>query len=86
MIKQRIAASGSGEVGRLSYADYISREHASLLRLRIREERKGEYRDGRIGPLKKLASELLAYDDQAISRAVASGTLTEVTCDEKAIP
>ena len=36
--------------------------------------------------LKKLASELLAYDDKAIARVVTSRTLIEVTCDEKAIP
>ncbi|MGO9257238.1 MAG: hypothetical protein ACLQU1_13175 [Bryobacteraceae bacterium] len=36
--------------------------------------------------LKKLASELLAYDDKAIARVVASGTSIELTCDEKAIP
>ncbi|MGH9655337.1 MAG: type II toxin-antitoxin system RelE/ParE family toxin [Bryobacteraceae bacterium] len=35
--------------------------------------------------LKKLASELLAYDDKTIARVVASGTLVEVKCDEKAI-
>ena len=36
--------------------------------------------------LKKLASELLAHDDKVIARVVASGTLTEAICDEKAIP
>jgi hypothetical protein len=44
-----------------------------------------------IGPdelvaLKRLATALLAYDDKAIARVIASGTLTEVKCDEKAIP
>jgi hypothetical protein len=34
--------------------------------------------------LKKLASELLAYDDQMIGRAVGSGTL-RVTCHEETI-
>jgi hypothetical protein len=36
--------------------------------------------------LKKLASELLGYDGKTIARAVAARTLTEVMCDEKAIP
>jgi hypothetical protein len=36
--------------------------------------------------LRKLASALLAYDDEAIAGAIASGTLTEVKCDEQAIP
>jgi hypothetical protein len=36
--------------------------------------------------LKKLAAELLAYDDKIIARVVASGVLVEVKCDEKTIP
>jgi hypothetical protein len=36
-----------------------------------------------LAALKKLASELLAYDDKTIARAVASGVLVEVACDEK---
>ena len=36
--------------------------------------------------LKKLADALLAYDDNAIARVIASGTLAEVICDEKTIP
>jgi hypothetical protein len=36
--------------------------------------------------LKKLAAELLAYDDKATARVTASGALVEVTCDEKTIP
>jgi hypothetical protein len=39
-----------------------------------------------LAALKKLSSELLAYDDEAIKRALASGTLVEVKCDEQAIP
>jgi len=32
--------------------------------------------------LRKLAAELLSYDDDAMARVAASGTLTEVICDE----
>jgi hypothetical protein len=39
-----------------------------------------------VAALKKLAAELLAYDDKTIARVVASGVLVEVTCDEKTIP
>lgn len=35
--------------------------------------------------MKKLAAELLAYDEKTIARVVASGVLLEVSCDEKAI-
>lgn len=36
--------------------------------------------------LKKLATELLAYDDRALTRLIATGAFVEVTCDEKTIP
>jgi len=32
--------------------------------------------------LKELASEMLAYDEKEIAKAVASGPLIEVTCNE----
>jgi len=35
--------------------------------------------------LKKLAGELLAYDDHTLARVVASGALLEVKCDEQAV-
>jgi hypothetical protein len=35
--------------------------------------------------LKKLATELLAYDDKTIARVIAVGALVEVACGEKAI-
>lgn len=35
--------------------------------------------------LKKLAAELLAYDDKALARVMAAGALLEVRCDEKTV-
>jgi hypothetical protein len=40
---------------------------------------------GEVVALKRLASELFRYDDKTIVRAVASGALIEVICDEKTI-
>ena len=37
---------------------------------------------GELVALKELASEMLAYDDTAIAKAVTSGPLIEVICDE----
>jgi hypothetical protein len=39
-----------------------------------------------LAALKKLASELLAYDDKALARVVGTGTLTEVICNEQTMP
>ena len=38
-----------------------------------------------LAALKKVAAKVLALDDEAIARVIASGTIVEVTCDEQAI-
>lgn len=43
---------------------------------------KDNIRNDELVALRKLASELLGYDDRAIARVIASGTLMEVICDE----
>jgi hypothetical protein len=35
--------------------------------------------------LKRLAAELLAYDDKTLARVLASGVLVEVKCNEKTV-
>ena len=42
----------------------------------------GNIRNDELVALRRLAAELLAYDDEAMERVVASGTLMEVMCDE----
>ena len=41
---------------------------------------------GELAALKKLAVELLAYDDRTLAQVIAAGVLLEMKCDEKAIP
>src|ERR1035437_3848355 len=85
-IKQRIARPGQGKSG--GFRTLI------VFRLGIRaffvhgfaKNEKDNIGKDELVALKKLASELLAHDDKVIARVVASGTLTEVICDEKAIP
>ena len=86
VIKQRIARPGQGKSG--GFRTLI------VFRLGIRaffvhgfaKNEKDNIGKDELVALKKLASELLAHDDKVIARVVASGTLTEVICDEKAIP
>ena len=35
--------------------------------------------------LKKLAAELLAYDDETLARVLGSGALVEMKCDEETV-
>ena len=86
VIKQRIARPGQGKSGGFR-TPIVFRAGASAFFVHgfAKNEKENIGKDELVA-LKKLASELLAYDDKAIADAVASGTLTEVTCDEKAIP
>jgi len=67
-------------------ADCVSSGYTGDLRSRLRQERKGNIEKDELVSLKKLAAELLAYDEKTIARVAASGVLLEVNCDEKAVP
>ena len=86
MIKQRIARPGRGKSGGFRTLIVFRTGASAFFVHGFAKNEKENIGKDELGALKKLASELLAYDDKAIARAVASGTLTEVICDEKAIP
>ena len=86
VIKQCIARPGQGKSGGFrTLIIFRAGARAFFVHGFAKNEKENIGKDELVA-LKKLASELLAYDDKAIADAVASGTLTEVTCDEKAIP
>src|SRR5260370_32729033 len=86
VIKQRIARPGSGKSGGFrTLLLFRAGVWAFFVHGFAKNERDNIDKDELVG-LKKLAAELLAYDDKSVARAVASGTLVEVICDEKAIP
>jgi hypothetical protein len=39
-------------------------------------------RDDELAAFKLLAAEMMAYDDEALAKAIANGTLTEVMCND----
>ena len=39
-------------------------------------------RNDELAAFKLLAAEMLAYDDEALARAIGNGTLTEVVCND----
>ena len=86
MIKQRIARPGQGKSGGFrTLIVFRAGDRAFFVHGFAKNEADNIGRNELVA-LKKLASELLAYDGKALARVVASGTLTEVTCDEKTIP
>jgi hypothetical protein len=86
VIKQRIARPGQGKSGGFRTLIVFRAGARAFFVHGFAKNEKDNIGKDELVALKKLASELLAYDDKAIARVVASGTLTEVMCDEKAIP
>jgi len=85
VIKQRIARPGQGKSGGFRTLIVFRAGSSAFFVHGFAKKENENIRKDELAALKKLASELLACDDKAIARAVASGTLVEVICDEKAI-
>ena len=82
VIKQRIARPGQGKSGGFrAMILYKVGARAFFVHGFAKNEREN-IRDDELVVLRKLASELLACDDGAITRVIALGTLMEVMCDE----
>ena len=86
VIKQRIARPGQGKSGGFRTLIVFRAGARAILVHGFAKNEKDNIGKDEVVALKRLASELLAYDDKTIARVVASGTLMEVICDEKAIP
>ena len=86
VIKQRIARPGGGKSGGFRTLIVFRASTRAFFVHGFAKNEKDNIGKDELVALKKLASELVAYDDKAIVRVIASGTLTEVICDEKTIP
>ncbi|MGH9620227.1 MAG: type II toxin-antitoxin system RelE/ParE family toxin [Bryobacteraceae bacterium] len=85
VIKQRIARPGKGKSGGFRTLIVFQAKSRAFFVHGFAKNEKQNIEKNELVALKKLASELLAYDDKIIGRAVASGALIEVKCDEEAI-
>ena len=86
VIKQRIARPGQGKSGGFRTLIVFRAGARAFFVHGFAKNEKDNIGQDELVALKKLAAALLAYDDKAIARVVASGTLAEVICDEKAVP
>ena len=85
VIKQRIARPGQGKSGGFrTLIVFRASTRAVFVHGFAKNETDNIERDELVA-LRKLARELLEYDEKAIARAVTSGALVEMTCDEKTI-
>ena len=85
IIKQRIARPGQGKSGGFRILIVFKAGERAFFVHGFAKNEKDNISAEEMVALKKLASELLAYDDKTIARVIASGTLVEVRCDEEAI-
>ncbi|MGB8414488.1 MAG: type II toxin-antitoxin system RelE/ParE family toxin [Candidatus Binatus sp.] len=83
VIKQRVARPGKGKSGGFRTI-ILYRAHALAFFVHgFAKKDQDNIEVDELAALKLLASQMLSYDDQAIAKAVESGTLIEVTRHEK---
>lgn len=82
VVKQRVARQGGGKSGGLrTIILFRVREKAFFVHGFAKNEQ-DNIRDDELAAFKLLAAELMAYDDDALVKALGNGTLTEVMCDD----
>jgi hypothetical protein len=82
VIKQRVARQGQGKSGGFRAIILYKRGIRALFVYGFAKSERANITQDELAALKELASEMLAYDERDIARAVASGPLFEVTCNE----
>jgi hypothetical protein len=85
IIKQRIARPGQGKSGGFRTLIVFRAGTRAIFVHGFAKSEKDNIEKDELVALKKLAGELLAYADKTLARAVASGALLEVKCDEETV-
>jgi hypothetical protein len=86
VIKQRIARAGPGKSGGFRTLIVFRKGAKAFFGHGFAKNEKDNIEKNELVALKKLAAQLLAYDDRTIARVLASEALVELICDEKTIP
>ena len=85
VIKHRIARPGQGKSSGFRVVIVFKAGTLAVFVHGFAKNERDNIRDDELSALRRLASELLTYDDIALARAIASGTLMEIRCDGEAI-
>ena len=85
VIKQRIARPGQGKSGGFRTLIVFRAGKRAIFVHGFAKNEKDNIEKDELVALKRLATELLAYDDETLARVLASGVLAEVKCDEKTV-
>jgi hypothetical protein len=85
LIKQRIARPGQGKSGGFRTLIVFKAATRSIFVHGFAKNEKDNIATDELIALKKLAAELLTYDQITLAQVVAGGVLTEVMCDENPV-
>ncbi len=85
VIKQRISRPGQGKSGGFRTLIVFRARTKAIFVHGFAKNEKDNIEADELVALRKLAVELLSYDDPAMALAVTSGALVEITCDEKTV-
>ena len=85
IIKQRIARLGQGKSGGFRTLIVFRAGKRAIFVHGFAKNEKDNIEKDELLALKRLAAELLAYDDKTLARVLASGVLVEVKCNEKTV-
>jgi hypothetical protein len=81
VIKQRIARPGQGKSGGFRTLIVFRASKRAIFVHGFAKNEKDNIEKDELLALKRLAAELLAYDDKTLARVLASGVLVEVKCE-----
>jgi hypothetical protein len=82
VIKQRIARRGQGKSGGFRVVMLYRRSSRAFFVYGFAKSVRANISQDELAALKELATEMLAYNEGEITKAVESGPLIEVTCNE----
>lgn len=85
VIKQRIARSGGGKSGGFRTIILFRVGARAFFVHGFAKNERDNIDDTELAAFKWLATQLLAYDDAALAKVIAAGTLMEVKCNDQAI-
>lgn len=86
VLKQRIARAGGGRSGGFRTIILFRAGDLAFFVHGFAKNERDNIRDDELAAFKMLAAAMLDYDDKAIAKALANGTLTEVEAHGQAIP
>ena len=85
VVKQRIARPGQGKSGGFRTLIVFRAGKRAIFVHGFAKSEKDNIEEDELLALKRLAAELLAYDDKTLARVLATGVLVEVKCNEKTV-